>query len=511
MNTTFKQGWPCVLLAAAAALVSPGQVQANECVIEIALGKGQDNYVFNSHAKAREVGYWDVDSGGAQGQGQDLGSHFINLSALIGPMSSQECIEDIRLVAGDWNEQRNPPMGYSEAGWWDVDGGGSGDSNNKSTEHRMTLFVKKMPKTSEPAKGLKVIQDIGLSISNNRPSGSAGKDEGNGFTRVGWWDVDDDTGCGYLRGQKSCGSYGAILSVKKANFVSGEEIKALVLTGRWEALNTCRGSQCSETSFQLTVGAEQGKEISRSSTTGQALSVMIGSEVKASGKAGVPLVTEGGVEVTAKLEVTGSFSWEQQEAIMNSFTSSRQATTAVSCSGANVMWQWKSNLRIQRANRVEDVAADSLLTVCAPIGVRPPHPNDISWDPEANAPQPVAGDSARRFPLAAGATFDRGGEQVRSPSGNHYAVLQSDGNFVVKTRDGGYVWGLDRAVPEDKRGSIARITFQPDGNLVAYTASGGYVWSALHAQQPAGATLRLSDGGILQIVLTDGRVVWEGK
>lgn len=378
MNATFRQGWPCLLLAAAAALVSPAQAQANECVIEIALGKGKDNYVFNTNAQAREVGYWDVDSGGAQGQGQDLGSHFINLSTLIGPMSSQECIEDIRLVAGEWNEQRNPPMGYTEAGWWDIDSGGSGDSNNRSTEHRMTLFVKKMPKTSEPAKGFKVIQDIGLSISNNKPTGGFGKDEGNGFTRVGWWDVDDDPGCGYLRGQKSCGSYGAILSVKKGNFVSGNEIQSITLTGRWEALNACRGSQCSETSYQITVGAEEGKEISKGSTTAQAVSTMVGAEAKSSFK--VPGV--GDTEITAKLEVTGTFSWEQQQAVVNSFTSSRQSTTAVSCSGANVMWQWKSNLRIQRVNRIEDVAADSLLTVCAPNGVKPPHPNDISWDPE---------------------------------------------------------------------------------------------------------------------------------
>ena len=449
-----------------------------------------------------------MDSGGANGGGQDLGSHFINFSALHGPMSSQECIEDIRLVAGEWNQVRNPPMGYTEAGYWDVDSGGSSDSNNNSSEHRLTLFVKKMAKTSESSPALQVIQDIGLGISNNKPSSVlSGGVESFGFTRVGWWDVDSDPGCGFVQGRKTCGNYGAVLSVSKGKFVSGEQVKSVVLTGRWEAVNTCRGSQCGESSFQLTVGAEQGKEISQSSTIGKSLSVMLGTEVTGSG--GVPGVGE--VEVTAKMEVTGEISSEQQDAIMNSFTTSRQSTNAVTCSGAGVMWQWKSNLRIQRVNRVEDVAADSLLTVCAPIGVKPSHGNDIAWDPEASAPKPAAGGDAGRFPLAGGARFDRGGAQVTSPSGGHHAVLQSDGNFVVKASNGAYVWGLDRAVPMDKLVRIARVTFQPDGNLVATDASDGFLWSALDKAQPAGTTLRLTDSGVLQIVRADNAVVWEGK
>lgn len=509
MSTTAKHGWAAGILACMATLAWSGSARAADCVIEIALDSGKDNYVFNGKA-TRQIGYWDVDSGGAQADGHDIGSHFINFSAQVGPMSSQECIEDIKLVAGEWNERRNPPRGYKEIGWWDVDSGGSGDSNNKSTEHRMTLFAKKMDKTSETAKDLQVISDIGLRISNNKPSGVSGQNEGAGFTRVGWWDVDSDPGCGYFQGKESCGNYGAVLSVAKTKYVNGEEVKSLVLTGRWEAVNTCRGSQCGETSFQLTVGAEAGKEISKSSTVGKSLSTMLGTEITASGGAGVPLVAEGEVSVTAKVEVTGSISSEQQDAIMNSFTTSRQSTNAVTCSGAGVMWQWKSSLRIQRVSRVEDVAADSLLTVCAPVGVKPSHSNDISWDPEtAPVKATSAPAGAGTFPLAGGFGFERG-KQVYSPSGKHYVQFQDDGNLVVKSREGAYVWGLDR-VALAKLGQIGRITFQPDGNLVAYTASGGYIWSALQAEQPAGTQLNLTDGGVLQIVRPDKHVVWEAK
>lgn len=513
MKSLLKQGGLWASLATACALMWPGHAQANDCVVDIALAQGKDNWHYHGNPSTRQIGYWDVDNGGAETQGTALGEHFINLSALVGPMSTQECIEDIKLTAGDWDQQRNPPIGYAEVAWWDVDDGGSVDSDNRSTTHRMTLFVKKMGKTENPPRTLTVIQDLGMTISNDKPSFRPGTAHSrySQFTQVGWWDVDRDPGCGFVGKDRSCGSYGAVLLTRKAPFINAEEIKEITYTGRWELVNACRGANCSETSYELAVGAEQGKEISRSSTFGKSLSLMLGTEVKAGGKAGVPFVAEGTTEVTAKVEVTGQISSEQQDAIMNSFTISRQSTTAVSCSGASEMWQWKSTLRIQRATRVEDVNADSLLTVCAPVGARPKSANDISWDPEVRVPSPVAGGDTRTFPLAGGATFERGGAQVHSPSGGHYAALQPDGNFVVKTREGGYVWGLDRAVPADKFGRIARIAFQSDGNLVAYDASGGYIWSALHAQQPTGTTLRLTDSGTLQIVLPDNSVVWEAK
>src|SRR5690606_34727643 len=64
-----KQGGLCASLVTACAFIWSGHAQANDCVIELALGSGKDNYVFNTHANAREIGYWDVDNGGASGDG----------------------------------------------------------------------------------------------------------------------------------------------------------------------------------------------------------------------------------------------------------------------------------------------------------------------------------------------------------------------------------------------------------------------------------------------------------
>lgn len=411
MKATTKLASVIGLVAATAPLVATAQSPLdNKCIIEIALGSGKDNYVFNTSASAREIGYWDVDPGGAKADGLDLGSSYINLSTLSGPMASQECIEDIRLVAGDWDQERNPPPGYRTVGYWDIDSGGSGDSNGNSSEHRMTLFAKKMAKTSDESASVQVIYELYLNVYDTKPSAVAfGARQENGYRRVGWWDVDDGGACGGTKGVPECGAYGAVLGVAKKPFVSGEQVKTLVLTGRWEPVNTCRGTQCGETSFQLTVGAEQGKEISKTSTVGKSLTAMVGLETSVSGGASVPLVADGEVSVTARVEVSGEISEEYQDAIVNSFTSKRESTNAVTCAGAGVMWQWKSNLRIERLSRVEDVAADSLLTVCAPVGVKPPHGNDIAWDPTL----------AGKFPLAAGAQFDRGGDKVPSPSGNH--------------------------------------------------------------------------------------------
>ncbi len=468
-------------------------VSADECVVDIALADGKNNWLFSGNSSTIQIGYWDVDNGGAEAAGAPLGSDYINLSGLRAPMSTQDCIEEIRLSGGDWNQQRNPPIGFNTmVGWWDVDDGGSLDTDNRSTTHRMTLFVKKMAKTDNPPKSLSVVQDIGMVISDSKPDWRANTPSRfPDYTQIGWWDVDDAGGCGTMRNLSRCGKYGAEFFVKRVPFINEDEVKAVTFTGRWEAVNTCRGSGCGETSFQLMVGAEQGKEISKSSTFGKSLSTMIGAEAKGTSGA-LP-----GVEFTAKVEVTGQISSEQQDALVNSFSIKRESTTAVTCSGAGVMWQWKSTLRIQRATRVEEIQADSLLTVCAPVGVRPKNANDIGWDPEAGATPAV---------VRAGHTLTRG-QKIDSSSGAYYAMLQDDGNFVVKKKDGSYVWGLDRIVP-DKLAQIGKITFQEDGNLVASSASGEFIWSALRQKQAEGTYLRLTDEGLLQILTPDHNVIW---
>jgi len=476
-------------------------------VVALAFAPGNDNWQYkeasddsddSDDSNTIQIGYWDVDDGGAEGDGIPLGNAYINLSGIKGPMSSQKCIEDIQLGGGTWGEKRNPPIGYTAVGWWDVDSGGSLDSNKKSTTDRMTLFIKRMDETDNPPEKLKVISDIGMVITNNKPEDNSPDTRKlvQGYKQVGWWDVDRLEGCGFINGQSRCGTYAAQLLTKRVDYVNAKEVQTITLLGRWQTVNACRGGNCSESSFEISVGAEQGKELSKSSTEYKSLSTMIGVESTVGSGDLAPV----DIEVTAKVEVTGEISSEQQDAIMDSFSISRQSTAAVVCSGPSVMWQWVSTLKIERATSVEDVQAPSLLTVCAPKGVKPPHANDISWDPE-ETPQKVSAPSSE-------IAFKRGGERTfLSPSGDFYAALQLDGNFVVKTKADAYVWGLNEVVM-DQLPRITSVVFRKDGNLVALADDGAVIWSALQNGQQPGSALRLTDEGVLRIVGPDEKVIW---
>lgn len=119
---------------------------------------------------------------------------------------------------------------------------------------------------------------------------------------------------------------------------------------------------------------------------------------------------------------------------------------------------------------------------------------DFSNAPRANAQPAIVFSIARN-------------QKQFSPNGGFYLIFQDDGNLVVYTADGGFVWGLNNIVP-DLLQQIASIVLQADGNLVAYAAGGEYVWSALHQPLPNGANLHLTDGGVLALVEPGGTVVW---
>lgn len=97
-------------------------------------------------------------------------------------------------------------------------------------------------------------------------------------------------------------------------------------------------------------------------------------------------------------------------------------------------------------------------------------------------------------------------QRYSSASGHHYLIFQNDGNLVVYTANGQYVWGLDREPDVDFR-RIARVTWQGDGNLAAYSADNQWIWSALHEGPDSNALLWLNEMGTLQIVVDD-RVMW---
>lgn len=68
---------------------------------------------------------------------------------------------------------------------------------------------------------------------------------------------------------------------------------------------------------------------------------------------------------------------------------------------------------------------------------------------------------------------------LRSPSGTFYAVLQTDGNFVIYTGTNfvpsNSIWSTATA---NKGTSPRRLTMQSDANLVLYGKNNTYIWDA---------------------------------
>lgn len=157
------------------------------------------------------------------------------------------------------------------------------------------------------------------------------------------------------------------------------DVSEFTLTGKWEVVQSCDGAKCKEITQKITTGVETGKEVSKSSTIGESLSLMVGTEVKA-GTGSLP-----GAEVTTKFELTGTMSQEQSTAVANSFSTTRNKSVSVTCLGQGTMWQWVSSINIIRVDGARDVVeAYSTLTKCAKLGETPSRPNDISWGKKAS-------------------------------------------------------------------------------------------------------------------------------
>jgi hypothetical protein len=114
------------------------------------------------------------------------------------------------------------------------------------------------------------------------------------------------------------------------------------------------------------------------------------------------------------------------------------------------------------------------------------------------------------IPMSADVPLKRGkferGVKYASPNGSHYVTFQSDGNVVVYTRDGGFVWGLNQVSPNYF--NAENVIHQDDGNFGVYDGNMGYIWSALHALPPSGTALYLTDDGRLQLKTPNGELLW---
>ncbi|MFQ1004119.1 hypothetical protein [Modestobacter sp. SSW1-42] len=93
------------------------------------------------------------------------------------------------------------------------------------------------------------------------------------------------------------------------------------------------------------------------------------------------------------------------------------------------------------------------------------------------------------------------GQQVTSPDGRYWLVLQPDGNAVV------YVSATGRPVFATGSYGAARLVVQGDGNLVAYRSDGVALWSS-GTWQEGPSTLAMQDDGNLVLYRRDGSPSW---
>ncbi len=109
------------------------------------------------------------------------------------------------------------------------------------------------------------------------------------------------------------------------------------------------------------------------------------------------------------------------------------------------------------------------------------------------------------LPLPGGTTIVRG-QKYFSQSGNYYLLFGADGNLTVNTSANVRVWGLNQVFPNFS--SAGRVEMQTDGNLVVKTASGGFLWSALSQNTDRRSQLLVNKNGALQLVASGSRVFW---
>ena len=122
----------------------------------------------------------------------------------------------------------------------------------------------------------------------------------------------------------------------------------------------------------------------------------------------------------------------------------------------------------------------------------------------AAAPAQSAAAVAARLPLTAGMTLQRG-MKYPSPSGKHTLVFAEDGNIIVSTKGGEFVWGVNNLTKNFSKN--ARVGMDADGRFAAVDAAGNVVWAPLPSRDP-GAQLTVNSAGALQLIGRDGRILW---
>lgn len=98
------------------------------------------------------------------------------------------------------------------------------------------------------------------------------------------------------------------------------------------------------------------------------------------------------------------------------------------------------------------------------------------------------------------------GDRVWSPSRNHYAVMQPDGNLCVYTSADGWVWCNMTQQP----GSY--LILQDDGNMCVYNSNNGWVWDTrTHTLAAKPMNLSIDDNGTLHLNDKNGNSIWTNR
>lgn len=107
-------------------------------------------------------------------------------------------------------------------------------------------------------------------------------------------------------------------------------------------------------------------------------------------------------------------------------------------------------------------------------------------------------------------------QKMYTPDGNHYLVMQSDGNVVIYTQSNQPIW----ASGTYGKGNGCHLDMQDDGHLVLYSGSGRAIWaSGTHVSRdakygtPAAKPVRMvfENGGAMVLYSATGEAVWSSK
>ena len=136
-----------------------------------------------------QIGYWDVDGGGSKGTNGSTGHYMMALytkTATIGLVAgSNTCVADVQLRASSSAKPPSGPAGYTQIGYWDVDAGGSKGTDGSTGHYMMALYAKKAP-IGHGADLTQCVTDAQLRASSSAKPPSGPA----GYAQIGYWDVD---------------------------------------------------------------------------------------------------------------------------------------------------------------------------------------------------------------------------------------------------------------------------------------------------------------------------------